>query len=163
MPSWYVLHVKTRNELKIAKRLEAHCIKVYCPFRMENRKWSDRIKKIKVPILPSMVLVYCTEEHRSDVFDIPGTLRYLFWSGKPAIIPQNEIDILKTYLEENNVINHKIEAPAPGDLMPLDSYGFKNSEGIIEKVSNNTCWIRIKNLGFLIKVQISGNDIIDSK
>lgn len=156
-PNWYVLYVKTRNELKIAKHLEAQGIQVYCPVRVESRKWSDRIKKVKVPLLPSMLLVYITEANRPHVFEIPGTLRYLFWSGKPAIVPQGEIELLKEYLNDNDIINHEIEARAPGDVMPLDGYGFKDTEGIIEKVSNNVCWVRINSLGFVLKLYISGN------
>lgn len=154
-PSWYVLYVKTRNELKVAKRLEAHGIQVYCPCRIEYRQWSDRVKKTKVPLLPSMLLVYITEVNRADVFQIPGALRYLFWAGKPATIPEGEIDILKNYFNKHQVTSHEVETLSPGDSMPLDAYGFKNTKGIIEKVSNSICWIRISNLGFILKVNIA--------
>lgn len=156
MLNWYVLLVKTRNELKIAKLLEVRGVHVYCPVRIEHRQWSDRIKKIKAPLLPSMLLVNIAEANRADVFDVPGTIRYLFWSGKPAIIPQLEIDTLKSFLQQNQITSHELETLNLGDTMPLDSYGFKKTEGIIEKVSNNVCWIRIKNLGFILKLQVSG-------
>lgn len=149
---WYALYVKTRNELKVAKRLEDLGITVYCPVRIEKRQWSDRIKNVKVPLLPSMLLVQLPEARRAEVFDVPGALRYLFWSGKPAVIPQEEIDVLRLYSEGPDGADAALEVLAPGDTLNLDAYGFKGEQGIVEKVSNNLCWLRLKKLGFVIKV-----------
>ena len=49
--------------------------------------------------MPSYVMVYIEECRRSTVFSIPGIVRYLFWLGKPAIIRESEIDIMKQHLE----------------------------------------------------------------
>ena len=54
---WFVLVTKPRNEQKVESRLNDIGIQAYCPVRTELRQWSDRKKKIKVPLLPSMLLV----------------------------------------------------------------------------------------------------------
>ena len=51
----------------------------YCPTIIKQRKWSDRIKKLKVPALPSMVLVHIEDKNRNKVFDCPGVVRFLFF------------------------------------------------------------------------------------
>ena len=55
--NWYVLHTKLRCEKKAQEQLLSMGIKAYCPTRNEIRLWSDRKKRIEVPVLPSMVLV----------------------------------------------------------------------------------------------------------
>ena len=46
-------------------------IEVFCPTRFEIKQWSDRKKKIKRPLLPSILFVKTTEENRDSVFSIP--------------------------------------------------------------------------------------------
>lgn len=75
---WFVVYTKPRNELKVLERLLGIGIVAYTPFKTELRKWSDRKKKVKVPLLPSMVLVYLEEKETAKVFEIHGVVRYLF-------------------------------------------------------------------------------------
>ena len=55
--NWFVLVTKPRNEKKVESRLNEIGVEAYCPVRTELRQWSDRKKKIKTPLLPSMLLV----------------------------------------------------------------------------------------------------------
>ena len=74
-------------------RLNDLGVEVYCPVKTEVRQWSDRKKKVIVPVLPSMVLVHLKETDRDQVFLVPGVLRYLFWLGKAAQVSSKEISI----------------------------------------------------------------------
>ena len=96
--NWYVLHTKPRNEKKVEEQLLSLGINAYCPKKTEIRLWSDRKKKIEVPLLPSMVLVKLNNNDINRVFESAGVIRYMFWMGKRAIVRQSEIDILKKYL-----------------------------------------------------------------
>ena len=44
--NWYVLYVKPKNEKKVAERLSAYQVDVYCPMIKEVKQWSDRKKTI---------------------------------------------------------------------------------------------------------------------
>ena len=59
---WYVLHTKPRSEKKAEEELLSLGIHAYCPTRDEVRHWSDRKKRIEIPLLPSMVLVNIDEK-----------------------------------------------------------------------------------------------------
>ena len=47
---WFVLYTKPRTEIKVSQRLSVLGIENYMPTRVEVRKWSDRKKKIIVPL-----------------------------------------------------------------------------------------------------------------
>ena len=53
---WYALYTKPRWEKKVAKALEKIGIIVYCPMITEVRQWSDRKKKVTLPLFKSYVL-----------------------------------------------------------------------------------------------------------
>ena len=97
--NWYVLHTKPRSEKKVEEKLLSLGINTYCPTRTEIRHWSDRKKRIDVPVLPSMVLVNIDDKDINKVFACPLVVRYMFWLGKRAIVRQSEVDILKKYLK----------------------------------------------------------------
>ena len=68
---WFVIYTKPRTELKVSQRLSVLGIENYTPTRIEVRKWSDRKKKIAVPLLSSMVLVRLNEKEVNKVLRLP--------------------------------------------------------------------------------------------
>ena len=152
--NWYVIYTKPRCEKKVEDQLLSLGINAYCPKRKEIKFWSDRKKKIDVPLLPSMVLVNLEEKNINDVFQVNGALRYMFWLGKRAKVRQKEVDVLKKYsssgfsFSDSEIYNVKV-----GDSFGLPS--FNNESGIVERISNNNIWIFINSLRYTIKLKLN--------
>ena len=96
---WFVVYTKFQQELKTADQLTAIGITNYCPTVNLIKQYSDRKKKIKKPLLPSYVMVHIEESKRNEVFSSPGVVRYLFYLGKPAVIPSSEIELMQNHLK----------------------------------------------------------------
>ena len=151
---WYVLYTKPRSEKKVEERLLSLGINTYCPTRPEIRFWSDRKKRVNVPVLPSMVFVKIDDKDINRVFECSAVVRYMFWLGKRAIVRQSEIDILKKYLNgDYNFINSKLSNIKVGDNFSLSS--FNNEKGTVNRISNNNIWIYLKSLGYTVKLKIA--------
>ena len=150
---WYVLITKPKNELKVAERLSASGFEVCCPTRVEIRQWSDRKKKVTVPLLPSMILINIAEKDRSQVFMVPGAVRYLFWLGEPAIVPAKEVDVLKEIASKKQQVisTEKIDI---GHEIDLKAFGLTAEKGTVKYISGNQCWVVLHNLGYVIKLKI---------
>lgn len=152
--NWYVLFTKPRSEKKVEKQLLSLGINAYCPTRPEIRFWSDRKKRIEVPVLPSMVLVNIDDNEINKVFKCSSVVRYMFWLGKRAQVRQSEINILKEYfsgdysLKESKLLDIKV-----GDNLSLSS--FNNKNGVVDKISNNNIWICLKSIGFRVKLKLA--------
>src|SRR5690606_20682493 len=97
---WFVLYTKPRAEKKTAEQLARMGVEVYCPVVRTMRQWSDRKKKVDIPLFSSYLFVNLTEEERNVVFRASGVVRYLFWLGKPAVVRQEEIDTIREWLDE---------------------------------------------------------------
>ena len=150
---WYVLHTKPRSEKKAEEKLLSLGINAYCPTRNEIRYWSDRKKRIEVPVLPSMVLVNINDNEINKVFKCSSVVRYMFWLGRRAIVKQSEIDILKKYSNgDYNFINSKFSDIKVGDNFNLSS--FNNEKGIVNRISKNNIWIFLKSIGFSVKLKL---------
>lgn len=151
---WYVLITKPKSERKVAEKLRQQGIEVCCPVSIEMRQWSDRKKKVEVPLLPSMVLVKLQDKQRANVFDVFGAVRYLFWLGEPATVSEAEIEVLMDIKKGNLKV---IEAGPlqPGHEIEVEGLGFQLEKGTVKYISGNQCWVILHNLGYVIKLQIS--------
>lgn len=74
--NWYVIYTKPKWEKKVAEQLADAGIECYCPLITQVRQWSDRKKKVVVPLFNSYVFVRLEDCDRNLVFQSPGAVRY---------------------------------------------------------------------------------------
>ena len=149
---WYVLHIKPHSEIKAATALANLGFSVYCPVVTEYRQWSDRVKKVEVPLIRSYIFVNLEEKDRPLVFQVPGILRYLYWLGKPAIVPETEIKTMQLWLQ-NDIQNATVEQLQPGDRFSIPKGPFIGQESIIHEVSPNRLQVLLVALGIKITMK----------
>ena len=150
---WYVVVTKPRAERKVAERLLQMDIEAFCPTRIERRQWSDRVKKIEVSLLPSMVLVNLELKDRDRVFQTQGVLRYLFFLGKPAQVRNEEIEALREVVEKGSHVL-EVRSKSPGDRIEVPGFGSLPQKGIVRQVSGNKCWVVLEQLGYVVTLQL---------
>ncbi|MEO9894573.1 UpxY family transcription antiterminator [Aurantibacter sp.] len=148
--NWFVLQVKTNNEIKIAAALEKEGIKTFCPVQTEVRQWSDRKKKVEVPLFKSYVFVQLPEADRNKVFVINGVLRYLFWLNKPAIVRDEEITKISSWLADETIEKVVLENYKPGDEVTIKSGPLKDKKGVLQRIDSKYSRIILKDMGILV-------------
>ena len=146
---WFVLCTKPRNELKVTERLTRIGVEVYTPTKIEVRQWSDRKKKVLVPLLPSMVLVHLLVKEVDVVFDVPGAVRFLFEHGKRASVSNEEVLAMKSYLE--TVVKEESETLAVGDLVKVP---LLEQEAILLSIKGKKCLAQLQKLGAIVSFQL---------
>lgn len=153
---WYVLYVKSKRETIIQDHINALDLDIiaYSPTHVVIKQWKDRRKKVNTPLLPKIVLVKSEERLRDKVFQINGTVRYLFEQRKPAIVREIEIEQLRAITDNSRVIDHEITSIVKGTEMDLTPYGFKGLLGRVDKISNSVCWVTLQTLGYTLKLTL---------
>lgn len=152
MKKWFVLHTKSKNELKVVDALTKIGIHSYCPTVKVIKQYSDRRKKIEKPIMPSYVMVLIEEYKRNYVFSVPGIIRYMFWQGKPAIVQENEIDRMKKYLE-GNYANVSISNFVKGQFYKVPEGPLAGNMGKISEIKKNKVKLELKSLGMVLIIK----------
>jgi transcription antitermination factor NusG len=146
---WYVLYTKPRQEKKVADSLNATGIEAYCPLVTVVKQWSDRKKKVQIPLINSYVFVNIDENHREAVFKVSGVVRYLFWLGKPAVVRAIEIEALQNSLE-GIVASFEVSAIQKDTIYKIPEGPFQGFEGIVKNVNATTIQLLLVDLGFFI-------------
>lgn len=153
MKNWYVVYTKPKWEKKVAEKLAEVGIECYCPLITQIKQWSDRKKAVEVPLFNSYVFVQLEDSDRNSVFQISGVVRYLFWLGKPAIVKDGEIEIIKTSLSAPNISDISVTSIQVGDRIKLETGAFSNQDAIVQEISNTYYTLVLESLGCVLKIK----------
>lgn len=156
--AWYAVYTASRAEKKVKERLELCGIENYLPLRTEYRMWSDRKKKILVPLIAGYIFVHIRESVFLSVLTIPGVVSFLKEKGKPVRIPADQIERLR-YVENNyeEPIEMSFEDIPAGTLVKIVRGKLAGFHGEMVEIRNKfRIVLRLEKLGCaLITVPIS--------
>jgi transcription antitermination factor NusG len=145
---WYALYTKPRWEKKVHSLLTEKKIESYCPLNKVRKKWSDRIKTVEEPLFRSYVFVRVNEEEQTKVRLTSGVMNFVYWQGKPAIIPAKEIDTIRKFLNEyENVMTEPIQLRENGRVTIRQGL-FMDHEAKILKIEGNRVKVEILSIGY---------------
>ena len=149
---WFVLYTRPQQELKVASQLSAMGITNYCPTITLIKQYSDRKKKVIKPLLSSYVMVELEDKERNKVFACNGIVRYLFFLGKPAVVPASEINLMQDYL--NGVYNDiKVTALGVGNSHTITEGPFSGVTGKVVETNNTKVKLELASLGMRITLK----------
>ena len=154
---WYVLHTKPRCEKKLADTLKQRNIRVFCPLQETVRQWSDRKKKVTEPLFKSYLFVFLNdyEKECADVLMHQGAVRFLWWSAKPGVVHDREIQAIEDFLQsyKNSEITIEIKK---GQSVVIKEGPLKNRSGIVYQTKGDKVYLHLKSLGMnlIAKVQM---------
>jgi transcription antitermination factor NusG len=133
--NWFALYTRPRHEFKAAAQLKAGGIEFFLPSVTKVKQWSDRKKKIEEPVLRGYIFVFASEEDRVEALKLDPIIRCLFEHGRPAVIPEWQIDNLKNFLsKESDFFVH--EGLIPGAKVTIKDGPFAGIVGTILTTGN---------------------------
>jgi transcription antitermination factor NusG len=93
--TWYVLSTRPRAEKQVYSRLVEMGVEAFLPTYITLRQWSDRKKKVELPLFSMYVFVNINKFEYLSVLQTQGAVKYVSFNGVPAKISQMVIDNLK--------------------------------------------------------------------
>jgi len=149
---WFVVYTRPQQELKVAEQLSAMGITNYCPTITLLKQYSDRKKKVNKPLLSSYVMVELEENQRNKVFSCSGIVRYLFYLGRPAVVPTFEINLMQNHL--NGVYNDiEVTTLSVGDSHTITQGPFSGVSGKVVETNNTKVKLELASLGMRITLK----------
>lgn len=149
---WFVVYTRPQQELKVARELSVMGITNYCPTITLIKQYSDRKKKVTKPLLSSYVMVQLEEKERNKVFASSGIVRYLFFLGKPAVVPAPQINLMHDHL--NGVYSDfKVTTLSVGDSHTISQGPFSGLSGRVVETDNTKVKLELVSLGMRITLK----------
>ncbi len=153
---WFVIYTKPRWEKKINTALLKKEIDVWCPVQKVLKQWSDRKKLVEEPLFKSYLFVnidYASE--RLKVLTTDGALNFVHYLGKPAIIRNEEIDMIKRYLNEEKAVINIISSEGfkQDTKVRINNGVFQDQEGTVLRTGKRKVYVQLKSLSQVMVVE----------
>lgn len=151
--TWRALNTRPRAEKKVAEILKAAGYEVFCPLITTIRQWSDRKKKVQVPMISRYVFVKVNPSNANGVFLSPNILSFVRYNKRPAIIRDEEIEAMQKAIQMG-VVEVKVESWEPGAATVISSGPFAGKEAIIEQKDRRYLYVHLVETGMRIQFRI---------
>jgi len=152
---WYVIRVRPRHEKAVAERLSEK-YEVFLPLILDIRKWSDRVKKIEIPLFPGYLFIKTNIKMKFFILEDKAVSHFVQFGKQHAVIREMEILAIRKML--NDPASLKVEdgyAFEKGEHVMVSRGVFAGVEGKILKIKNkNRLFVAIEQLGKIISVEI---------
>lgn len=134
---WYAIYVKSRHEQCVHSELQEKGIKSSLPLKTVYRQWSDRKKKIQLPLFRGYIFVNIDiQNEKLEVLKTDGVVRFITFGGRFIAIPEKQMYWLDRLLLESSIENEQ-EFPV-GCEVEVIMGPFKGIQGRLKKKNTNT-------------------------
>jgi transcription antitermination factor NusG len=151
---WYAIYTKPRWEKKVASLLTRKNIENYCPLNKVQRQWSDRKKIVMEPLFQSYVFVNVSNLEQTLVRETSGVLNFVYWLQKPAVIREEEIEVIKRFLNEYHHVQVEKSTVNLNDKVRIIGGPLMMREGNVLEVKNKTVKVLLPTMGYTLVAEI---------
>ena len=132
---WYALRVKERHEPSIACSLQNRGYVEFVPLYTCTRKWSDRVRKLELPLFPGYVFCRFDFNDRRPIVTIPGVMGVVGMGKLPHPVEEHEIATLQAVAKSGLLMQ-----PWPflklGEHVTIQDGPLRNAEGVVVKLGD---------------------------
>jgi transcription antitermination factor NusG len=158
---WYAVSIRSRQEKMSASMLEHLAIPNFLPLVHKERRWSDRIKAVALPLFPGYLFVHLANlgKFKPRVLKVPGVVDFVGNQNGPLPISEKEIENVRA------VLSLGIEcSPYPflkvGNRVRVVRGALAGIEGTLARCgSQSTFVISIEMIQRSVAITVSGNDL----
>jgi transcription antitermination factor NusG len=151
---WYVFYTYPKFERKVHEYLQQENYESFLPLHWVTRQWSDRKKRMEVPLFPNYIFVNIERHKIFEVLQTPKLISCVNFNRIPAFLKQKEVDsinqIVKTEYPFEVCCNLKI-----GDSIEITQGALTGMEGVlVEERGSRRFAVRIESLQQSVMVNV---------
>jgi len=133
--AWYAIYTRHQHEKAVAQILSNKGLEIFLPLYRVAHRWQDRTKQLSLPLFPCYLFLRGGLDRRLQILTTPGVHTIVGWAGRPAVIPEVEIDAVRRAVESFLRVE-----PHPflkcGDWVRVKSGPLQGLEGILVRKKN---------------------------
>lgn len=158
---WYAVHTRARHEKVVAAQLRGRGVETYLPLVEEIHRWSDRRKRVQVPLFAGYTFIHvsASAESVAAVAAVESVVRIVGASPAGTPIPDAQIQAVHRLVSHNiPCVNHPFLAVGQRVRLrggPLDGLegtliALKGARGLV---------VSIELIQRSLAVRIEGHDV----
>ncbi len=158
---WHAIYTRMNHEKTIENELLEKNIEVYLPKKRVLHQWSDRKRWIEEPLFRPYLFVCVSAKEYQKVLDVPSVISYICFCGKAAVIPPEQIDLIKVLVQEQYLFDISCHPLQHGQKVKIANGALKGFSGeVIETKNNHKIQVYIEALSCSIIFEVDHEDLI---
>lgn len=135
-PRWFAAYTLAHHEKRVADLLARRCLEAFLPLYPALRRWRNRCRKrLELPVFPNYVFVRIPAGERVRVLSVPGVLSLVGFGGRPAPLPDGQIEALRALSGRRGLEPHPYLAA--GERARIVAGPMSGFEGVLLRRKNN--------------------------
>ncbi len=126
--NWYVIYTLSRHEKQVNQLLDRTRIESYLPMYTEIRQWSDRKKKVVLPLFPNYLFVCISSKDFWKVLKIDGVIKFVSDGVNPDTISNTIIQSIQKMVSGKVEVGN-LQRIKKGEKVRVTSGPFLGLEG----------------------------------
>lgn len=153
---WLVFYTKSRHEKKVRDFLLKKGYDVFLPMQKVMRQWSDRKKKVEVPLFNSYIFVFDHESAIPEILQVSGMAWNVRYNGKPAVLQPAEVELIRRFISTGLFVDVVAKPDfTPGDKVKIIDGLLKGTTGILtDDLNRDKFGVVLESIDQVIRVQI---------
>lgn len=94
--AWFAVWTRSRHESAVLNQLRGRSIEAFLPTVPRWSRWKDRKKRVDWPLFPGYCFARFSPDASLPVRSCSGVVGLVSFEGKPAAIPDHEIESVRT-------------------------------------------------------------------
>jgi len=144
---WHALSLRHQHEAIAARYLFLCGHNVFLPLYSAVHQWRDRNKRLSLPLFPGYLFIQGGLDWKTQILNAPGVSRIIGWSGRPAVIPGEQIDSIRNLLESSLPVEPH-DYVRCGERVRIHEGALRGTEGILVR--------KKKSLRLVVSVELLG-------
>ena len=157
---WCAFYTRPRAEKKVNEILVEQGFETFLPLVKTLRIWSDRKKKVELPLIPSYIFVKTNIEDYHNILSNSNILTVVKIDNKPVPVPESDINNLRILINNGSKLKVSNTRFSKGETIELTHGQFKGFKGeILRTKGKHNLVIYLNTLKTSISLEIS-SDIV---
>ena len=115
--SWYAIYVRSRHEKSIHSELQKKGIESSLPLTIVTRQWSDRRKKVEVPLFRGYVFVKIDiKNEKLPVLTTSGVVKFVTFNNVTVPIPEDQMYWLQQMIASDLLLSQEQDFPVGTEI-----------------------------------------------
>jgi transcription antitermination factor NusG len=156
---WHALYTRPRFEKRVANEIQKKGILSYLPLTHVLKQWSDRKKWVDEPLFRGYVFIQGDSVALYRSLQTTGVIRMVEFLGRPAVVPEEEIDRIRRILKEGECVESCVTMNV-GDRVSIVRGPLMGIEGrLVEIQGRSRLVVSVPSINQALRLCVSRSDV----
>ena len=157
---WYAVHTFPRHEKQVAEHLRLRSIESFLPLYRCTRRWKNGMRaELQLPLFPGYLFTRLARREWAPVLQAPSVVTLVGVRGRPAGIPEREIETVRRAVDSFKAEPHPFLAI--GDRVRITAGPLDGIEGLlVRRMQDFRVVLSVDILMRSIAVEVDAADIV---